>query len=146
MISAATGLMLFRTMVKANSAVMAKLKGGIHIARIPQAEIFPYALIDLITVQPTDTKDGVSCMDYLSIQLDIYSKHQDISDPLSGYKIAAEIEQDIRNIVDGFQGDVNDINIDEIRWVTQNPAPYEEDRDVYRVSVDYSMRLNRQIL
>jgi len=143
MISAATGLMLFRTLVRNNSAVMAKLTGGIHIARIPQAEVFPYALIDMITVQPTDTKDGVSCMDLLSIQLDIYTRQQDIADSSSGYRIAAEIEQDIRDIVDGFMGDVNEINIDEIRWVTQNPAPYEEDRDVYRVSVDYLMRLNR---
>lgn len=143
MISAATGLMLFRTMIRNNSAVMAKLKGGIHIARVPQMEIFPYALIDLITVLPTDTKDGVSCMDTLSIQLDIYSKHQDINDSLSGYRSSAEIEQDIRDIIDGFQGVVNEIGIDEIRWVTQNPAPFEEDRDVYRVSVDYSMRLNR---
>lgn len=144
MISAATGLMLFRKKVMANSAVMNKLRGGIHIARIPQAEIFPYAVIDMITVQPTDTKDGVSCMDVLSIQLDVYTKHQDKADTLSSYRAAAEIEQDIRDIVDGFQGDVNDITIDEIRWVTQNPAPYEEDRDVYRVSVDYLMRLNRQ--
>lgn len=143
MISAATGLMLFRELVRTNSSIMALLRGGIHISRTPQPDRLPYATIDMITVQPTDTKDGPSPMDSISIQLDIYAPLEDNGDTLSGYVAAAAIEEAIRNHVDGFIGDVKNITIDEIRWVTQNPAPFEDENDAYRVSVDYLMRLNR---
>lgn len=144
MISAATGLMLFRTLVRQNALAMAKLPGGIHIERAPQIKGLPYATISLITAQPMITKDPVSCQDDIQIQVDVWSGLELDDDSLSGYKGAALAEQAIREAVDGFQGDVEGITINEIRWQTQNPAPFEDDRDVYRVSVDYLLQIKRE--
>lgn len=144
MISAATGLMLFRKLVLGNSAAMAVLRGGIHIERVPAShKIAPWATISIIASSPTDTKDGVSCMDEVQIQLDVWSNLEDISDSNTGYYAAARGEQLIRDVVDGYSGDVEGITIDEIRYRAHNATPFEDDRDMYRVSVDYIMRINR---
>jgi hypothetical protein len=144
MISAATGLMLFRKLVKADSATMAMLRGGIHIERVPaDKKVAPWATLSIITTSPTDTKDGVSCMDEVQIQLDVWANLEDVGDSLTGYRAAAEAEQSIRDVVDGFMGDVEGITIDEIRYRTHNATPFEDDRDMYRVSVDYIMRIKR---
>ena len=144
MISAGTGLMLFRTLVKANTAAMSKIPGGIHIERVPAAKkIAPWATISLIASSPTETKDGVSPLDEVQIQLDVWSDLDDGNNPLTGYRAAAEAEQAIRDVVDGFMGDVQGITIDEIRYRAHNPTPFEDNRDMYRVSVDYLMRIKR---
>ncbi len=144
LVSAHYGLMLFRKICMRSSSVVSKLRGGIHIGRVPQDERTPYATIHMITTQPSDTKDAVSSLDSIQIQVDIWSALENIDDILSGYRAAAEADQAIRDAVDGFMGTLEDVYIDEIRFRTHNPTPFEDSTDRYRISTDYLMRIKRQ--
>lgn len=97
-----------------------------------QNAAFPYAVYSVIGTQPTDTKDGVSKLDIVRVQVDVYSQNYDTSQTMAARA---------RTVLDRFSGSNNGNNIDKIIFTNQADAPYNDELNVWWVSQDYEIRI-----
>ncbi len=95
--------------------------------------VYPYIIYDQTSVQPTDTKDGVSELDTVSYDIEIYAKS-----PSELTTIATAV----RNELDRYRGTVNTKVIDSIKYLGENSGFDLEDRVYLRVQ-NYSIRYKK---
>lgn len=95
--------------------------------------VYPYIIYDQTSLQPTDTKDGVSELDVVSYDIEIYTKNPADLTTLSNA---------VRDALDRYSGTVNAKLIDSIRYLGENSGFSLEDRVYLRVQ-NYSIRYKK---
>jgi hypothetical protein len=81
------------------------------------------------------TKDGVSPLDTISVQIDCYALEYDANVTLSNA---------VRSALDFYTGTVESQAIQRIRFQGQNDGEYDEDLGVFWQSLDFDIRLKRE--
>jgi hypothetical protein len=117
----------------ANTALQNRVYPGIF----PIQYALPAVAINIVMVQPNATKTGPGDVDAVMVQVDCYA---------DSYSLANNIAKILRDVLDYFRGDVliggQLISIDWLNYEGQTDAFEEKPRE-YRVSCDYSVRMNR---
>lgn len=117
----------------ANTALQNRVYPGVF----PIQYTLPAVAINIVMVQPNATKTGPGDVDAVMVQVDCYA---------NSYSLANNIAKILRDVLDYFRGDVliggQLISIDWLNYEGQTDAFEEKPRE-YRVSCDYSVRMNR---
>ena len=95
--------------------------------------VYPYIVYDQVSLQPTDTKDGVSELDTVSYDIEVYTKSPSELTTLANA---------VRDVLDRYSGTVNTKVIDSIRYLGENTGYSLEDRVYLRVQ-NYSIRYKK---
>lgn len=115
-----------------DAGVGAQVANRIYPAPAPQGVTVPYVTYQVISVEPHDTKSGVSTVDRFRVQVDTWARNA--SD-------AATISAAIRTALDRYTpGAVSGVTVDGIRFDTER-TDYEQDTDLRRKSADYNIRI-----
>lgn len=101
---------------------------------VPQNASFPYVAYTTTSTLPTDAKDGVSRLDVVGVQVDIYSRD---------YSVTQAIAAACRDALDRYSGTNNGVQVDGIKFDNQAAGNYEQQIGVFWVSQDYSIRVKR---
>lgn len=88
-----------------DSPVNTAASGGIFPNQIPQGKVPPFLAYRIDSVEPFETKDGVSTVDHFDITVACFAKTYNECDDLAAK---------IRTALDGYQGTANGIVIDSI--------------------------------
>lgn len=94
---------------------------------------YPYIIYDQTALTPTDTKDGVSELDTVSYDIEVYTKQP---------SELTTISNAVRDVLDRYNGTVNTKVIDSIRYVGENTGFDLKDRVYLRVQ-NYSIRYKK---
>lgn len=62
-----------RTLIAANSTANGLLSGRVYTDVLPQNSTYPAVAVNLINTSPTNTKTTASDLDFLLMQVDVYS-------------------------------------------------------------------------
>lgn len=117
-------------------ATFAALTGmRVYPNTVPQNAAFPYAVYTIIGTTPMNQKDGVSPLDEIFVQLDLYSKL---------YETSGAMAEQARTVLDGHRGAVAMVNIDQCIFEGQQDGDFDPQLMVYWVSQDYRFRIKRQ--
>ena len=105
----------------------------------PQNATFPYVVFQKLQTQPTDTKEGVSPLDKLLVQVDCYSNNYD-----NAHALAAAV----RTALDRYTGTINGHVVDKIIFSNDSSGspqdvPTNTGSMIYWASQDYEIRLKR---
>jgi len=95
--------------------------------------VYPYIVYEQVGLEPTDTKDGVSELDVVIYDIEIYTKNPADLTTLSNA---------VRDALDRYSGTVNTKLIDSIRYLGENSGFSLEDRVYLRVQ-NYSIRYKK---
>jgi hypothetical protein len=95
--------------------------------------VYPYIVYDQVSLQPTDTKDGVSELDTVSYDVEIYTKSP---------SELTSVSNAVRDALDRYSGTVNTKLIDSIRYLGENSGFSLDDRVYLRVQ-NYSIRYKK---
>lgn len=117
-----------------DGTVSASVSTRIYPDTVPQQAAFPFIAYTLVSTAPTDIKDGVSPLDTISLQVDIYSQD---------YGVTQGLNDAVRTALDRYRGTNNGVVIDGIRFANTGAGRYDEELEVYWVSQDYDVRINR---
>ena len=100
-----------------------------------QDTAFPFVVYTITNQEPSMTKDGVSPLDTISVQIDCYALEYDANVTLSNA---------VRSALDFYTGTVQSQAIQRIRFQGQNDGEYDEDLGVFWQSLDFDIRLKRE--
>lgn len=117
-----------------NAGVSALVSTRIYPDNVPQNVVFPYVTFQLLQTQPLDTKEGVSPLDTLLVQIDCYAQN---------YDTAQSITAAIRTALDRYTGTINGHVVDKIIFSGQSSGAPIPDLSAYWSSQDYTIRLKR---
>ena len=125
--------------LSATSGVTSLVSTRIYPDMAPQNAAFPYIVFQKLSTQPTDTKEGVSPLDKILVQIDCYSGSYDTS-----HTIAAAI----RTALDRYSGTINGHVVDKIIFSNDSSGspqdvPTTAGSMIYWASQDYEIRLKR---
>lgn len=123
-----------RSILVSATAVNDEVTGRIFPDKVPQETPFPLIAYTLVSTEPTLIKAQVSPNDVISVQVDIYSKSYETTQTLDGA---------VRTALDQFKGTQNGVVIENIVFRNTGAGRYDEVLDVYWVSQDYDIRINR---
>lgn len=101
---------------------------------IPQNTPYPCAAYALIGTDPTNTKEGVSELDEIRLQFDVYDDNYD-----DVQTIAAQI----RTVIDGYTGTSAGVVIDQVYFDGEQSGDYSEDLGIFWVSQTYQIHIKR---
>jgi hypothetical protein len=128
------------TILAADSAVTAICSTRIFPLTIPQTEALPAVRIVTIALEPFDTKTGGSTLDAIRVQIDAYAYSM---------LTAQQLEEAIRVALDRYRGSVTVTGtggatyfVDGVRFENRNET-MEEEKDIFRMSADYQVRVHR---
>jgi hypothetical protein len=125
-----------RAILVANSAVQAIVGERIYGFFAPQQTVAPYLVADVISVRPSDCKNGASGLDAVRIQIDAVAKTA---------AQVADLDTKVRLAIDRIgSGAVLDVNIDGIRY-DSSLMQFEEERQLRMISSDYEVRIARNV-
>ena len=122
------------TILSGASGVTAITSTRIYPDTVPQNAAFPYAVFQVIGTQPTDTKEGVSKLDVVRVQVDCYSENYDTTDTLATA---------IRAALDRYAGTPSGsgVAIDKIVFTNQVSGAPDLDLRVFWGSLDFDIRV-----
>jgi len=125
--------------LSATSAVTALVSTRIYPDMAPQNATFPYIVFQKLNTSPTDTKEGVSPLDKLLVQVDCYSNNYD-----NAHALAAAV----RTALDRYAGTINGHVVDKIIFSNDSSGspqdvPTSTGSMIYWASQDYEIRLKR---
>ena len=117
----------------AASGVTSLVGTSIFTVLASQSDLSAYVVIHIIDIVPENTKDGVSKLDQVRVQVDSFHSNKSSGDSLA---VA------IRSALDGYGGTVGSTLIDNI-YFDQALNDYDYDRDLYKVQQDFIVRHKR---
>lgn len=125
--------------LSATAGVTALVSTRIYPDMAPQNVTFPYIVFQKLQTQPTDTKEGVSKLDKILVQVDCYSNNYD-----NAHSLAAAI----RTALDRYTGTINGHVVDRIIFSNDSSGspqdvPTSTGSTIYWASQDYEIRLKR---
>jgi len=116
-----------------NDATFAALAGlRVYPTTVPQNAVFPYAVYTVTGTNPMNQKDGVSPLDEVFIQLDMYS---------TSYLTSQNMGAAARLALDRYRGTVEGVAIDRCVIEGNADGDFDPDLGVYWVSQDYRFRV-----
>jgi len=128
------------TILAADATVTAICSTRIYPLTIPQGADLPAVRITTVANEPFDTKTGASTLDAIRVQIDCYAKSM---------LTAQQLEEEVRDALDRYRGSVTVTGtggdtyfVDGIRFENRNET-MEEERDIFRTSSDYQVRIHR---
>ena len=114
-----------------NATVGAAVGTKVFPVFAPAETAYPFIVFQIISQSPTLVKDGVSPLDEVSLQVDIYShRHQEC------YNIAVAV----RSSLDGWTSTADKIKV---VFDNESDAPPDLGLEVFAKSQDYNIRQNR---
>ena len=125
--------------LSAVAGVTALVSTRIYPDMAPQNAVFPYIVFQKLNTSPTDTKEGVSPLDKLLVQVDCYSNNYD-----NAHSLAAAV----RTALDRYAGTINGHVVDKIIFSNDSSGspqdvPTSTGSMIYWASQDYEIRLKR---
>jgi hypothetical protein len=125
--------------LSAASGVTSIVSIRIYPDMAPQNASFPYIVFQKLQTQPTDTKEGVSPLDKLLVQVDCYSNNYDNAHSLAGA---------VRTALDRYTGTINGHVVDKIIFSNDSSGspqdvPTITGSMIFWASQDYEIRLKR---
>jgi hypothetical protein len=94
----------------------------------PQGTDWPFVVVQVIEVTPTEFKDGVSTNDEYFFQVDIYAQTEN-----EAQTVAARV----RTLIDNYSGTVLGLNISTIRFKGSADSDFDIDLDIFGKSQEY---------
>ena len=116
--------------IENDTAVDAILNKRIFPNTIPQNELFPAIIYTRVITEPTDTKDGVSKLDSITIDLDFFG---------IDYKILKDLAGKVKTAIDRFSGTKQSQVIEIIIFADQR-STYDTEGEVYHITQTYKIR------
>ena len=116
--------------IENDAAVNAILAKRIYPNTIPQDVVFPAMTYTRISNDPADTKDGVSKLDSITIDLDIFGIDFNTLKDLAGK---------VRTALDRFSGTKQSQVIGIIVFLSDHSF-YEDEAQVYHITQSYKVR------
>lgn len=117
--------------LRESSGVTAIVKQKIFGINIPQKTESPCIKMQVISVDPSDTKDGPSELDAFRVQISCYGKDADQLNTLNGA---------IRTALDRYRGEIAEVNVEHIVYLNQVDG-YDEMAEEYKIDTDYKFRI-----
>ena len=96
----------------------------------PQSAAMPFAVYTIASDTPSDTKSGVSKLDILRVQIDIYA---------TTYAAAIAVDEAIRTRLDKLQTTAAGLTIDGIKYINKSTF-YEAEGESFRIGSEYEVR------
>lgn len=128
------------TILAADSGVTAICSTRIYPLTIPQSAALPAVRIVTVAAQPTNVKNNASKLDTIRVQIDSYS---------TSMLTAQQLDEEVRGAIDRYRGSVTVAGtggatyfVDGISFESRNET-MEEEKDIFRVSSDYQVRIHR---
>ena len=126
------------TIIAANSTANTAMGGRVYPSIIKQEAGYPAAAVNIVSVQPNETKSGVSTDDNYVVQIDIYG---------TTVKQVHDAADAIRGALDYYTGTVTPsggsaIKVDLIHFIGVRDA-FEDDPEVRRLICEYGIRIKR---
>lgn len=119
-------------LLSSDGTVSGLVSTRIYPDTVPQNAEFPFVSYAVISTQPTDTKEGASKLDVVSVQVDIYSR---------SYSTTQTIAAAARSALDRYSGTNNSVKVDKIIFADQGSGAYEPEVGVYWITQDYTIRI-----
>lgn len=113
-----------------DAAVKAIVVARIYPFEIPQDVILPAIVYGRVSTMPTDTKDGVSKLDSVIVDIDLFGEN---------FKILSDLADKTRAALDRKSGTYSSQNIDSIIFTDQRNI-YEEVGEVFHITQSYRIR------
>jgi len=101
--------------------------------KAPQDQVAPYVIYQTLFVDPKDTKDGASELDFENVQIDCYSTSRDEAETLA---------EAVRTSIDRFSGTQTGQAITSVRFLTKQTIHIWE-MEMFLISHDYQIMLPR---
>lgn len=114
-------------------AVGAIVSNRIYPMVAPQEADRPYITYQKIANEPTDTKDGVSTIDVVRMDIDCWS------DKDGGQVDILTLADVVRTALDRTSGTFAGVVIQSIRFMNSN-SDYNQDAEIYHITQEYSIR------
>lgn len=116
--------------LKDNAGVSAVTGTRIYPNTAPQGTANPCIVFQERSVDPSDTKSGVSHLDTCYVGIDCYC---------DGQRASKELGKLVRTALDRYSGFVSDCNIQSIQFV-DSMAVYDYAAECYRTYVEFKVR------
>ncbi len=100
---------------------------------IPQGVLETAVKLQVMNVEPSDTKDGRSELDVYFLQVTIFSPSAED---------ASELDEKIRDVIDRYRGVVAGVDVEHIVFITSKTG-WDDDAKEHRVDTDYKIRINK---
>jgi len=122
------------TLLTGASAVSALVGTRVYPDMATQDAVYPFIVYSEEGADPSDTKDGVSTLDVVGLQIVVFS---------NSYATAQTLAEAARVALDRAGGIIGGVDIDSIRFTGQNSNPMNFDKHVFIIEQSYSVRKNR---
>lgn len=133
-----------KTSVMVGKAVYAKLSGNAGVTAICSTRIFPeiatqeaaypFVTYTVDTTRPTDTKDGVSPLDVVTVSIMSFANTN---------AQAQDLAEAVRTALDRQSGTMGGVNVQSIRFASQQSAQMDFDKHVFVVEQSFDFRIKR---
>lgn len=129
-------LKAIRTVLLNDATVSAAVDTRVYAFVVPQGATLPFILLNVIGLQPSDTKSGASELDKWRVQIDTFAAKGLTS---------INVDSAVRGAIDRLTwGTVEGVSIQGVRLdYTENSFDYE--REINVVSSDYEVRVARDV-
>lgn len=101
--------------------------------KAPQGTVLPFLVYTVVLTSPNDTKDGVSDLDVIRIQVSVFS---------NTYANAQTLAGSVRTALDRYSGTIQSVVIDSINFEGETDL-YDEEAQVHHKALDFSIREKR---
>lgn len=102
----------------------------------PQGTALPAIVYEEYAANPADTKDGVSEVDAIRVEITVIA---------ATYPQARSIIGAVRAKIDRYKGTVGDVVTDGIKYIDTQDLPVSRDTDAFKVVSDYQIRIKNPI-
>lgn len=121
-------------LLSAATGVTSKVSTRIFPDMATQTAIYPFIVYSVIATDPTDTKEGVSALDAVTVSVVSYA---------TKYTDAVDLSEAVRTALDRKTGTHGTISVQSIRFSGQRSLSIEWDKHVYIIEQEYVVRQNR---
>lgn len=98
----------------------------------PQEKRFPYIVYTVVSIDPDDSKDGVSKLDNFIVQVSCFGEN---------YNQTATLAGNVRTALDRYTGTINGVEVDGVRLEASREDVEDETKVVYHISQDFKVRI-----
>jgi len=116
--------------ILSNDGPVTAITTSINPLRIPQGETHPAITYQRINNEPDDTKDGVSTLDVIRIDVDIWD---------DDYSTGKDLADKVRTALDRVSGTFDGRVIQSIRFETDREF-FDNNSEIFQFNQEYSIR------
>ena len=119
--------------------VSAIVDDRIYPTRVSQGDAMPAISYSYVDNDPVNDKDGVSKLDTITIDIDMWADGGSDTGSGSPYRDLVDLAGKVRTALDRFSGTNSGVVIDSIRFDGQQEL-YDNEADIHHISQQYSIR------